>query len=525
MNRRYAFNETVEGKPQHFDVVIIGSGVAGLYSALNLDPKLSCAVVTKSEIENSNSWYAQGGIAAVTKDDDDTRDHFDDTMKAGAQICDPEAVDMLVSRGPEEIRRLVEMHVPFDHDPDGNLLVTREGGHGTRRILHCGGDATGRETLKTLETEAKHRENIRIMGKTLLVDILTDETGCAEGVVIWDEEKCKYGVIGCSRVVISTGGAGQVFRRTTNPMGATGDGIAAALRAGAIAKDLEFVQFHPTAMYRTDDNKQFFLVSEAVRGEGGILKNKYGEAFMEGKHPLKDLAPRDIVTRAIVAEMDRTDAEYVSLDITHRGREYLEHRFPTIFGECLKHGVDMSKDLIQVCPVQHYLMGGLLTDTDGKTTVEHLYACGEAACTGVHGGNRLASNSLLECLVFGRRSAEAINRDFQQGLLNRSETEPAIDENQIRLAEQLKPELTEQEAESLKAQVKEIMTEKCGVIRHEAQMWEALEKIKLIYEQVSGSAILNQRETELLNITTVAKGMLEGALARKESVGAHYRID
>lgn len=522
MSRRYAFNEKVEGESRHFDVVVIGSGVAGLYAALNLDPRISCGVVTKAELENSNSWYAQGGIAAVTKEDDHTEDHFNDTMKAGAQICDPEAVDVLVNRGPEEIRRLVEMHVPFDHDEEGNLLVTREGGHGTRRILHCGGDATGRETLKTLEHEAKTRSNIQIMGKTLLVDILTDEKGSANGVVLWDEVKQEYFVLGASRVIVSTGGAGQVFKRTTNPPGATGDGIAAAMRAGAKVKDLEFVQFHPTAMYQKEEKEQFFLVSEAVRGEGGILKNKDGVAFMEGQHPLKDLAPRDIVTRAIVAEMDKTGTDHVSLDITHKSREYLEKRFPTIFGECLKHGVDMSKDLIQVCPVQHYLMGGLLTDTHGRTSVKYLYACGEAACTGVHGGNRLASNSLLECLVFGRLSAEDINKDFLDGGL--LATAPIVDE-EARGLKNPGPELSEEEVKSLKQRIKWLMTEKCGVIRHESEMKEALSEIQKIYERIASTWIRNQGETELFNIVTVARGMLQGALNRKESVGAHYRVD
>lgn len=522
MSRRYAFNEKVEGEPRYFDVVIIGSGVAGLYAALNLDPRISCGVVTKSELENSNSWYAQGGIAAVTKADDRTEDHFNDTMKAGAQICDPKAVDVLVHRGPEEIRRLVEMNVPFDHDEDGNLLVTREGGHGTRRILHCGGDATGRETLKALEHEAKARKNIKIMGKTLLVDILTDQAGRANGVVLQNEEQGNYFLMGAGRVIVSTGGAGQVFKRTTNPPGATGDGIAAAMRAGAKAKDLEFVQFHPTAMYQKEDKEQFFLVSEAVRGEGGILKNKDGEAFMEGQHPLKDLAPRDIVTRAIVAEMERTGTDHVNLDITHRSREYLEKRFPTIFGECLKQGVDMSKDLIQVCPVQHYLMGGLLTDTHGRTSVKHLYACGEAACTGVHGGNRLASNSLLECLVFGRLSAEDINRDFlEEGLA----AEPPFIDEKAKESECSEPELSEEEVDRLKRRIKELMTEKCGVIRHEEKMKEALSEIEGIYERIAGAWIQNQKETELLNIATVARGMLLGALSRKESVGAHYRVD
>lgn len=526
MNRRYAFNGRIEGKLQFFDVVVVGSGVAGLYCALNLDASLSCAVITKAEIENSNSWFAQGGIAAVTKADDNTRDHFNDTMKAGAQICNPEAVDVLVTRGPEEIKRLMQMHVPFDHDKDGNLLVTREGGHGTRRILHCGGDATGRITLKTLEEQARGRNNIHIMGKTLLVDILTDQEGKAAGVVIWDERESVYRAIGTNRVILSTGGAGQVFKRTTNPPGATGDGIAAAMRAGAQVKDLEFVQFHPTAMYREDDANQFFLISEAVRGEGGILKNKYGEPFMEGKHPLKELAPRDIVTRCIVAEMERTGRDYVELDITHKDKAYLEKRFPTIYTECLKLGVDMSKDLIKVCPVQHYLMGGLVTDTSGRTSVPHLYACGEAACTGVHGGNRLASNSLLECLVFGRRCAEDINRDYEQGVWDRKPhvTQEEIDAS-ASVSGELTPPLTEEETDRLRMRIKELMTQKCGVIRRGEQMAQAKKEIEAIYGRVCGSQILNQRETELLNIATVAEGMLEGALARKESVGAHYRVD
>ena len=379
-----SFNEqTVDA--YDFDVIIVGTGVAGLYSALHIDPSLQVALVTKANIDESNSFLAQGGIAAVMTPDDNYVNHIDDTLKAGAGLCNVDAVRVLVEEGPENIRTLIDMQVPFDVNADGDLQITREGGHRMRRIVHCGGDATGKETTMQLGRIALGRENLHFFFESYLIDILT-EGDSVSGVLIHVGDD--YKVLRSNNVIIATGGVGQVYEYTSNPLGAVGDGIAASARAGATVSDMELIQFHPTTLISTGKASRLFLISEAVRGEGGILRK----------------------------ELDRTGETNVFLDVSSMTREFFASRFPTIFNECESRGIHLTKDMIPVRPAQHYLMGGIRSDLDGKTNINGLYCCGECAETGIHGANRLASNSLLECLVFGRRCARDINAHFRPNI-------------------------------------------------------------------------------------------------------------
>jgi len=406
------------------------------------------------------------------------------------------------------------MQVPFDRDELGDLRTAREGGHRRRRVLHAGGDATGRETVKTLSARAAERKNVTLMDRAFLVDVLTDEAGAVCGALI--HARGGYRVIHTRHLMIATGGIGQVYSSTTNPEIATGDGIAAAVRAGARLADMEFVQFHPTGLWKQGQTGQAFLVSEALRGEGAVLRNADGIAFMEGMHALKDLAPRDIVARAIVREMARTGADHVYLDIRRFDRDFLQGRFPTIFKQCLEAGLDLSRDLIPVCPVQHYLIGGIATDLYGRTNIPGLYVSGEAASTGVHGGNRLAANSMLECLVFGRRAALAINESLAAGTAGGPrDALPSIP---------ARPAVTIDEP-VLRRRVQELMSAHGSVVRDRAGLTAALTEIRTIRHKLEQGFDDRRVYIELLNLTTVAEAILEGALCREESVGAHYRRD
>lgn len=495
------------------DVVIVGCGAAGLYAALNLDPALKCVVINKSGADLSNSMYAQGGIATVIephRDHDDPGQHFVDTLVAGAGLCDEKAVQVLVNEAWSNIEQLISLNVPFDKEK-GKILLTREGGHGKNRILHSGGDATGFHLTSTLYEAAKKRENIKIIDKLFLTDILTDKNGVT-GLIVLDENE-KPLCFATSKVIIASGGIGRVFRNSTNAVCATGDGIAASYRAGAELKDMEFVQFHPTALVHPDETGRFFLISEALRGEGAILRNRRWKAFMQGEHPLADLAPRDIVTRSIIKEMKRSDIPHVYLDITAKSRDFLKNRFPTIYGECMRRGLDIAKDWIPVMPVQHYFMGGIKTDIDGKTNIPGLYACGEAACTGVHGANRLASNSLLECLVFGRRCAQHIN--------NSKIFTPEI--NQITNKTEKKADNID--FDSFSSEIRSLTTQKCSIIRNEKELLEAKARIYDIFNQLDCVDLKTKRSIETYNQTIIAIAIIEASIKRKVSVGAHYRND
>ena len=509
--KRYLIEADIESfERQYFDVVIVGSGLAGLYTALNLDGRFSCAVLSKTGKEQCNSFLAQGGIAAAIDADDELNLHIHDTLNAGANLCDEKAVELLVENGVEEIKNLIALGVKFDINLSGGLHITREGGHSKNRIVHCGGDATGKVIVNHLTDIIEQRENIDIKYETFLVDIITLDNK-VKGIIIFDGS---YKLLISNNIVICSGGIGQVYKYTTNPESATGDGIACAIRAGAQVSNMEFVQFHPTAFYKEDSTSSFFLISEAVRGEGGILLNNKGERFMLGRHPLAELAPRDIVAREIYKEVKESHIPFVYLDITSKSEEFLKERFPTIFGECLKNVIDISKSKIPVCPVQHYFMGGITTDLDGKTNIEGLYSCGEAAYTGVHGANRLASNSTLECLVFGNQCARDINKkkilksDKEINILtgrNSLKTEDAAFFNECR------------------NKIKDIAHADGGIIRNGKKLKAGIFEIEVMIERLDGTAFSDCSEMEVYNMALVLKEILKAALKREKSVGSHYR--
>jgi len=493
-----------------YDVVIVGAGLAGLYTALNIDERLSCVILAKEGIDISSSWLAQGGIAAAIRSDDTPAFHLEDTVVAGAGLCDIEAVKVLVNEGPSDIKALEALNVPFDHDEYGELQITREGGHHRNRVVHAGGDATGRETVKVLSHIVAQRKNVVFSDHTCLYDVITDLDGVI-GVVIRRSDS-GFHFIQSKNVVIATGGIGQVYKTTTNPVVATGDGLAAAMRAGARLANVEFIQFHPTGLWGYSSSGSEFLISETVRGEGGILVNSDGERFMVGKHELAELAPRDIVARGIVNELRRSGEDHVYLDITSKSEEFLSHRFPTIYNECLRHGINIAHDKIPVCPVQHYMMGGIRTDTDGRTNIKGLFACGESANTGVHGANRLASNSMLECLVFGRRAALRIDADHgtqaggSPGFINNL---PARPRSQL-------------DYNTLRQTIKQMMNDYCHVIRKMSGLRYAFERTDEIYSRLESVYDDSTDYLETLNIATVARAILEAALKRPESIGSHW---
>ena len=510
--RRYLYCGSMkELEVKDYDVVIIGSGIAGLYAALHIDPSLKVALVTKIDLKTSNSYFAQGGIASVIAPNDTFEGHIEDTLVAGAGLCDEEAVKVLVEEGPENIAELVSLNVPFDTNPEGELMITREGGHSCRRIVHCGGDATGRETTKQLAHIVMEKGNIEIFYNTFLIDLLSDD-GHISGAVVSGSDGTQF-IMRAPNVILATGGIGYLYKFTTNPRASVGDGIACAVRAGAKAKNMEMVQFHPTTLYCPEYSDRLFLISEAVRGEGGILRNSEGVAFMADKHKLKDLAPRDIVTRFILAELERSGETNVYLDVSSMTEDFFSHRFPTIFEECRKMGINVPTQSIPVRPAQHYMMGGIKTNLDGMTDIEGLYACGEAACTGIHGANRLASNSILECLVFGRRAARHINSAKRPHrpitLPDAPDFTPAADSDEI---------AADRDA------IRCCMSENAGAVRTVAGMQKGRDFILSLCKKYENMHLAEKDAYEICNMAETALMIFDAALARKESVGAHYVI-
>jgi L-aspartate oxidase len=487
------------------DVVVVGSGIAGLTAALHLrEAGLHVTVVTKVSIDDGSTRWAQGGIAAVLDPFDTPAAHAEDTMLAGVGLCDRAAVDVLVHEGPARIRELIKLGTTFDRNPDGTLMLTREGGHHANRIVHAGGDATGAEVQRALHAAVLRDPWIRLVEHALVLDLLRDANDRACGVtlhVLGEGSADGVGAVVGRAVVLATGGLGQIFAATTNPVVSTGDGVALALRAGAAVTDLEFVQFHPTSLYLPGNRSaQQPLVSEALRGEGAHLVDADGKRFMVGKHELAELAPRDVVAKGIHRQMLIDGTDHVFLDARHVPG--LTTRFPTITAYCLAAGVDPTADLIPVAPAAHYASGGVRTDLHGRTNIPGLYACGEAACTGVHGANRLASNSLLEGLVFARRIAW----DIVGGLP--PQAEPVVPQAVAGFGE-------DDPADRLVLQ--QAMTRGAGVLRSA----ESLEDSASVLAKVGSGA----KGWELLNLVTVATALVSAAHLRRETRGCHWRED
>lgn len=497
------------------DVIIIGSGIAGVYTALEIPDNRQIAIITKETLEISNSVLAQGGIAVSLDEQNDSPTlHFKDTLFAGAGLCDEKSVWVLVEEAAENIRNLCRIGVNFDKSGN-HLSLTREGAHSVNRIIHSG-DTTGKEVCDKLIEEARRKENITIYERFFAVDLIVEHGQC-KGVIVYDELQDEIKIIRANAVVVATGGFGQIYSHTTNPEVATGDGVGMCLRAGAEAMDMEFVQFHPTVLYHPKDKS--FLISEAVRGEGAQLKNVYGERFMQKYHELGELAPRDVVSRANFEEMSITASENVFLDITFQSREHLENRFPNIFKTCLDYGIDISKDYIPVAPAEHYCMGGIRTDVDGQTNIKGLYACGEVACTGIHGANRLASNSLLEGLVFGRKIAKEIAEGDKKGV-------PELFANNIGSEEKYHSNKENDNLlREMKKEIQNTMTRYVGIVRNEQGLKKAEETIKNIRQRYSDLEGFSLIKLEVANMLTVARLVVESALERQESRGAHYRSD
>lgn len=498
------------------DFLVIGSGVAGLRSAIELADYGSVLVVTKDVPTESSTEYAQGGVAVALSDEDEVGIHFEDTIKAGAGLCKEAAVRVLVEEGPSRISELIEWGAEFDHEGT-KLAFTMEAAHSRRRILHAHGDSTGKELERVLISKARSKKNIERLPFSTAVDLIIENGTCRGGCATSATDGF---YIEAKSTVLATGGAGQIFARTTNPAVATGDGMAIAYRAGAILEDMEFVQFHPTALFIPPSPQ--FLLSEAMRGEGALLRNKKGKQFMKNYHPDAELAPRDVVSRAIISEMNATGTDHVYLDLRHIDAKFIKNRFPRIYSTCLQYAVDITSDLIPVSPAAHYFMGGVRTDNNGCTSVRGLYAAGEVACTGVHGANRLASNSLLEGLVYGYRAGRAAARQTCSADPDHGNSEA---EKGIRaICSTIKSDNTLPDSDSVRESLRETMWKNVGIIRSETSLSEALKRLSE-WKYILGMDFVSRGDTELKNMLTVAIIITDAALRRKESVGAHYRSD
>ncbi|MCL6301002.1 L-aspartate oxidase [Streptomyces kronopolitis] len=513
------------------DVVVVGSGVAGLTAALRCAAAgRRTVVVTKARLDDGSTRWAQGGIAAALGEGDTPEQHLADTLVAGAGLCDEEAVRALVTEGPEAVHRLIRTGARFDTAPDGEeIALTREGGHHRRRIAHAGGDATGAEISRAL-VEAVRAAGLRTVENALVLDLLTDAEGRASGVtlhVMGEGQHDGVGAVHAPAVVLATGGMGQVFSATTNPPVSTGDGVALALRAGAEVSDLEFVQFHPTVLYLGPEAEgQQPLISEAVRGEGAHLVDADGTRFMVGQHELAELAPRDIVAKAIMRRAHEQGVEHMYLDGRHFGAQMWETRFPTILAACRSHGIDPVSEPIPVAPAAHYASGGVRTDLRGRTTVPGLYACGEVACTGVHGANRLASNSLLEGLVF----AERIAADLADAPATRPAPAPAAHPAPAPAPRTTLPLL----APETRGAVQRIMTAGAGVLRSAESLAQASAALDRLHREAAGTGAPTAAHKapepgveawEATNLLCVARVLVAAAQRRTETRGCHWRED
>ena len=510
---RYLVQFNPRRTPHYFaDILILGAGVAGLRAALAVPPELEVLVVTKDKVEQSNSQYAQGGIAGVLDPEDRFENHVEDTLRAGAGLCDRPVVEAVVREAPVQLDQLVRWGTHFDMTEAGQLALTLEGGHSHRRIVHALGDATGQEMMRAVIARARQAPNVTIWEDAFTLDLLTDEGACVGAAVhrpgqglilIWAKE-----------TILATGGAGHLYRETTNPPVATGDGIAAAYRAGAALRDMEFMQFHPTVLYVAGSSRH--LISEAVRGEGAYLRDKNGHRFMPEVDPRAELAPRDVVARAIIRQMEKTKHPNVYLDLSHLDPAQVRKRFPGIDRVCRSFDLDITRDRIPVRPAAHYFIGGVTVDLQGRTSIPHLWAAGEVTSSGLHGANRLASNSLLEGLVFGAWCG--------QGASAAALARPELPAPRP-IISRFEPEAGALDVADLRNSLQSLTGWKAGIVRDRAGLEEALQDVEFWCRYVLAHEFAAVPGWELQNLLTIARLLLWAALMREESRGVHFRSD
>ncbi len=496
------------------DVLVIGGGIAGLRAALGLEPGLTAVVVTKDLLTLSNSAEAQGGIAGVLDPLDDFANHTADTIAAGKGLCDHDVVEMVVREAPERIRELIGIGTRFD-ETDGLIDLTREGGHSHRRVVHANGDATGREVMRALQEAAVQRDGVQVWQNTFTIDLLTVDGHC-RGAIVHDPERPTT-CVWAKQTILATGGAGQLFRETTNPEIATADGHAIAFRAGASLRDMEFMQFHPTVLYIAGSSRH--LITEAIRGEGAWLRDCHGHRFMPDFDQAAELAPRDVVSQAITQQMARTNHPCVYLDLSHLDADFVRSRFPHIASVCADFGLDVTCDQIPVRPGAHYMIGGVTVDDQGRTTLPGLWAAGEVTSTGLHGANRLASNSLVEGLVYGARAGEAASKaaklipdDFAVPTFSSDSDLFERDDDELNITD-------------LRNSLSSLMWRQVGIERTETSMQEAAERVEFWDGFVSNRELSEMAGWELQNLLLVAQLMIASARARTESRGVHLRSD
>ncbi|MEA2016021.1 MAG: L-aspartate oxidase [Actinomycetota bacterium] len=523
----YLINPSFSQKINKYsDCLVIGSGIAGLSTAMRLSDKNNIKVITKSSLSDSTTWYAQGGIAAAIKKPDFWKYHYRDTINAGQGLCDRKAVEILAKTAPKMIEDLIEAGVSFDITK-GEIGLTTEGGHSMPRVLHAGGDATGEELEKKLVSYSKSLRQINFISEFFVLDILVYKNKCL-GAIGLNMKTGKIDIHPSPNIVIASGGIGQLYDLTTNPSISTGDGIAMAYRAGAEIMDIEFIQFHPT-VFRTKKS-ELFLISEALRGEGAFLIDCKGKRFMVGKHPKAELAPRDIVVKEMIKVMDNCGTDYVFLDARHIQESYLKIRFPNIIFKLKENNLDLKKDLIKVSPAEHYLNGGVKTDYNGRTNIKGLYSCGEAAATGAHGANRLASNSLIEGLVYGWK----IYKDIENKLSRKNKKDEKrvfegidmiIDRAKGGRDKTGKINNRSRETDKLILKIKNVMTKKVGILRDAKSLKEAGDFVNRYIENKDFYNTKEKNALEFLNMLTVSRLIIKAAGLREESRGAHQRND